>query len=230
MGIVSWFRSFFGSGLPAIPESDHIWLTTAAKLRGILADVETSRARGEIPFLVAHFPNTLAGLERLSAGTGWPTTVIRRPCSERELAEQLVRAEAGTVFLVQSDAAPAAEAGAAGVADFPQPVAVIMMECHPLARRDQQVRRLAVALPFPCRLQTHLSLEDAVMRVFAGEWASNMLRTLGMKEHESIQSPMVMKRIRAAQKKIETKTVGAQPAQSAEEWFQLNCPELWPGE
>jgi preprotein translocase subunit SecA len=48
-----------------------------------------------------------------------------------------------------------------------------------------------------------LSLEDDLMRIFAGEWVKNVLTRLGMKEGEAIESRMVTRRIEAAQKKVE---------------------------
>ena len=41
------------------------------------------------------------------------------------------------------------------------------------------------------------------MRIFAGEWVSNVLTRLGMEEGEAIESRMVSRRIPGAQKKVE---------------------------
>src|SRR6185369_2496383 len=49
----------------------------------------------------------------------------------------------------------------------------------------------------------YLSLEDDLMRIFAGEWVKNLLTRLGMKEGEAIESRMVSRRIEGAQKKVE---------------------------
>jgi len=48
-----------------------------------------------------------------------------------------------------------------------------------------------------------LSLEDDLMRIFAGPWVKMILESLGMKEGEKIESRMVSRRIEAAQKKVE---------------------------
>ena len=48
-----------------------------------------------------------------------------------------------------------------------------------------------------------LSLEDDLMRKFAGEWVSAVLTRLGMQEGEAIESRMVSRRIEGAQKKVE---------------------------
>ena len=66
-----------------------------------------------------------------------------------------------------------------------------------------------------------------MMRMFAGEWVQNVLQRLGMNEHEAIRSRMVTRRIQAAAQKIESQAVTDLPADSAEEWLQRNCPDLW---
>src|SRR5204863_3232129 len=47
------------------------------------------------------------------------------------------------------------------------------------------------------------SLQDDLMRIFAGEWVANMLQRLGMEEGEAIENRYVSRRIEAAQKKVE---------------------------
>ncbi|MCS7160100.1 MAG: SEC-C metal-binding domain-containing protein, partial [Gemmatales bacterium] len=48
-----------------------------------------------------------------------------------------------------------------------------------------------------------LSLEDDLMRIFAGDWVKKVLTALGMKEGECIESPMVSRQIAKAQKRVE---------------------------
>jgi hypothetical protein len=69
-------------------------------------------------------------------------------------------------------------------------------------------------------------LEDPLLKVFAGAWVQDVLRRLGMKEDQAIESRMVSCRIRSAQQKIEDGATGDVPAGSAEEWIEKNCPKL----
>ncbi|MEP4684288.1 MAG: SEC-C metal-binding domain-containing protein, partial [Rhodopirellula bahusiensis] len=48
-----------------------------------------------------------------------------------------------------------------------------------------------------------LSLEDDLMRIFAGDFVKSMMERMGMKEGEAIESSLVTRRIAAAQKKVE---------------------------
>ena len=49
----------------------------------------------------------------------------------------------------------------------------------------------------------YLSLQDDLMRIFAGEWVAGVLQRLGMEQGQAIESKMVSRRIEAAQKKVE---------------------------
>ena len=62
---------------------------------------------------------------------------------------------------------------------------------------------VAVGRAIPGSSRFYLSLEDDLMRIFAGEWVKNMLTRLGMQEGEAIESKMVSRRIEGAQKKVE---------------------------
>ncbi|MDG2219776.1 MAG: hypothetical protein P8L85_00235 [Rubripirellula sp.] len=64
------------------------------------------------------------------------------------------------------------------------------------------------------------------MKIFSGEWVTNLLNQVGMKKDEAIKSRMVSRRIRAAQQKIEGRTPGSLDARSAANWLEKNCPEL----
>jgi preprotein translocase subunit SecA len=80
---------------------------------------------------------------------------------------------------------------------------VIGTERHDARRIDLQLRGRSGRQGDPGSSRFFLSLEDDLMRIFAGEWVKNMLTRLGMQEGEAIESRMVTKRIEAAQKKVE---------------------------
>lgn len=80
---------------------------------------------------------------------------------------------------------------------------VIGSERHDARRIDLQLRGRAGRQGDPGSSRFFLSLEDDLMRKFAGEWVKNMLTRMGMQDGEAIESKMVSKRIEAAQKKVE---------------------------
>jgi len=80
---------------------------------------------------------------------------------------------------------------------------IIGTERHEARRIDLQLRGRCGRQGDPGSSRFYLSLEDDLMRIFAGEWVRNILTRLGMKEGEAIESRMVSRRIEAAQKKVE---------------------------
>jgi preprotein translocase subunit SecA len=74
---------------------------------------------------------------------------------------------------------------------------------HDARRIDNQLRGRSGRQGDPGSSRFYLSLEDDLMRIFAGEWVSNLLARLGMEEGQAIESRMVSRRIEAAQKKVE---------------------------
>jgi preprotein translocase subunit SecA len=80
---------------------------------------------------------------------------------------------------------------------------VIGTERHDARRIDLQLRGRSGRQGDPGSSRFHLSLEDDLMRIFAGEWVKNMLTRLGMEEGEAIESRIVTKQIEKAQKRVE---------------------------
>ncbi len=80
---------------------------------------------------------------------------------------------------------------------------VIGTERHDARRIDLQLRGRSGRQGDPGSSRFFLSLEDDLMRIFAGEKVKEMLTWLGMKEGEAIESPMVTRQIEKAQKRVE---------------------------
>jgi len=76
-------------------------------------------------------------------------------------------------------------------------------ERHESRRIDNQLRGRAGRQGDPGASRFYLSLEDDLMRIFAKEWVSNLLRQLGMEEGIPIESGLITRRIEAAQKAVE---------------------------
>ncbi len=80
---------------------------------------------------------------------------------------------------------------------------IIGTERHEARRIDLQLRGRCGRQGDPGSSRFYLSLEDDLMRIFAGDWVKNVLTRLGMQEGEAIESRMVSRRIEGAQKKVE---------------------------
>src|SRR5205823_9385845 len=80
---------------------------------------------------------------------------------------------------------------------------IVGTERHEARRIDNQLRGRAGRQGDPGSSRFYLSLDDDLMRIFAGEWVQSILQRLGMEEGQAIESRMVSRRIAAAQKKVE---------------------------
>ncbi len=80
---------------------------------------------------------------------------------------------------------------------------ILGTERHESRRVDNQLRGRAGRQGDPGASRFYLSLEDDLMRIFAREWVSTLLQSLGMEEGMPIESRMITKRIEAAQKAVE---------------------------
>ena len=202
---MGFFDSLFGGkkrrNVERVP--DRIWITADAKFAGLAREVEErSRSETVAILLVAHFPDVLERLEKLAEQTRYVAT-------RAVLAANLDTKLAASLNLDESAL-----------------IDVVVGERHPLPSVDDGLEEFADDLPCRCRFAHHLSLEDPVIKVFAGEWIRNVLRQMGMTEDQAIESRMVSRRIRQAQEKIEGKAYGSSDAESAADWLEKNCPDL----
>ena len=80
---------------------------------------------------------------------------------------------------------------------------IIGTERHESRRIDNQLRGRAGRQGDPGSSRFFLSLEDDLMRIFAGDKVKALMQRLGMEKGVAIESKMVSKRIAAAQKSVE---------------------------
>jgi preprotein translocase subunit SecA len=81
---------------------------------------------------------------------------------------------------------------------------ILGTERHESRRIDNQLRGRSGRQGDPGSSRFYLSLEDDLMRIFAGDRVKAIMQRLGMEEGVSIESKMVSKRIEAAQKNVES--------------------------
>lgn len=80
---------------------------------------------------------------------------------------------------------------------------IIGTERHESRRIDNQLRGRSGRQGDPGSSRFYLSMEDSMMRIFASERISLIMRKLGMQEGEAIEHPWVTKAIANAQRKVE---------------------------
>ena len=80
---------------------------------------------------------------------------------------------------------------------------IIGTERHESRRIDNQLRGRAGRQGDVGATKFYLSLEDDLMRIFASDRISGILRTLGLKDGEAIHHPMISRALEKAQQKVE---------------------------
>lgn len=218
MGIFDWFAP--KSRLEIL--EDRVWYDSHAKWAGIAREIQNRRAYDRRIVVVAHFPDSLADACDVLDVSGvefhreeHPIRVDELTAEKFELphtmallAEQLVDDARHTIEDEAQDA-----------------VTLLAIERHPLPAPDEQIVEFARRIPGRPRLRFHLALDEPLMLRLGGNWLPAMLQHLGMERTEPIQSAMVSRSLRKAQRHLRDETSLNEPAKSAEEWFRRNCPE-----
>lgn len=82
---------------------------------------------------------------------------------------------------------------------------IIGTERHESRRIDNQLRGRAGRQGDPGSSRFYLSMEDALMRIFASDRVAGLMKKLGMEKGEAIEHPWVTKAIENAQRKVEAR-------------------------
>jgi hypothetical protein len=204
MALFDWFKSKPSN---ATLLDDVIWLTSQAKREGIARSIlQRSNADGPpVPLiLIAHFRDCHDELKRIAGSIATDGSVAVYTSG------QLQREDMSRTAYHAS-----------------QKVDILVGERHPLPSHDEAILEFARALPGQSTVTHHISLADPFLRAFCGEWVKELLKKLGMAEGEAIQSHLVARRIKAAQREIADQVPNEFPAETAEMWMEQNCPEVW---
>jgi preprotein translocase subunit SecA len=174
----------------------YIYLNQISKFRMLMEEVKQALENGNTVLLLYHFNETRNVLEELAKTTG----------SNRE-----------KIVLVQCDQL----AQTLKEKEFTQLYALVA-ELHPMPGKDQVVQGTIHQLYPGAKVIFYTSTDGPLMKAFGGEKIHNMMIALGLSENEKIEHAMVTKSIARAQEKIKTKVQFEKPAQSKQEWMDLN--------
>jgi preprotein translocase subunit SecA len=134
---------------------------------------------------------------------GNPEFMARQALVERDVKpEDAAHAEAWRAALAEAKLQCAAEH--ARVVELGG-LYIVGTERHESQRIDNQLKGRAGRQGDPGASRFYLSLDDDLMRIFAGERLKAAMKRLGMEEDVPIESPMVTRSIERAQKQVETR-------------------------
>ena len=214
--------------------ADLVYLTASEKYAAIIKDIESCRERGQ-PVLVgtvsieqSELLNTLLKKAKI------PHSVLNAKFHEKEAEIVAQAGSLGAVTIATNMAGrgtdivlggnwnmeiealdnPTAEQKAKIKADWKirhdEVVAagglhILGTERHESRRIDNQLRGRAGRQGDAGSSRFYLSMEDSLMRIFASDRVSGMMKKLGMEEGEAIEHPWVSRAIENAQRKVEAR-------------------------
>ncbi|GIU35457.1 protein translocase subunit SecA [Shewanella hafniensis] len=214
--------------------ADLVYLTADEKYQAIIKDIKDCRERGQ-PVLVGTVSIEQSELlARLMVQEKIPHQVLNAKFHEKEAEIVAQAGRTGSVTIATNMAGrgtdivlggnwnmeideldnPTAEQKAKIKADWQirhdEVVAagglhILGTERHESRRIDNQLRGRAGRQGDAGSSRFYLSMEDSLMRIFASDRVSGMMKKLGMEEGEAIEHPWVSRAIENAQRKVEAR-------------------------
>lgn len=213
---------------------DLVYLTEVEKLAAIIADIRERIAKGQ-PLLVGTISiekSELISRELTKAGIAHKVLNAKFHAMEADIIAQA--GQSGMVTIATNMAGRGTDIVLGGnwqveVANLEKPnqeqiaaiknawqvrhdavlaaggLHIIGTERHESRRIDNQLRGRSGRQGDSGSSHFYLSMEDALMRIFASDRVSHMMRKLGMKDGEAIEHPWVTKAIANAQRKVESR-------------------------
>ncbi|WP_417763755.1 preprotein translocase subunit SecA [Shewanella sp.] len=214
--------------------ADLVYLTAREKYEAIIKDIEDCRERGQ-PVLVGTVSIEQSELlSHLLKQRKIPHQVLNAKFHEHEAEIVAQAGRAGTVTVATNMAGrgtdivlggswkseiealenPTDEQIEAIRVDWQQRhdeviaaggLHILGTERHESRRIDNQLRGRSGRQGDPGSSRFYLSMEDALMRIFASDRVAGMMKKLGMEEGEAIEHPWVSRAIENAQRKVEAR-------------------------
>ena len=192
-----------------IDQPDIIYLTAKEKFRAIVGEIQEAHKKGQ-PVLVG-----TASVERSELVSNFlkknqiPFEVLNAKNHAREAKIIENAGQKGSITVSTNMAGRGTDIVLGEGVREAGGLLVIGTERHESRRIDNQLRGRSGRQGDPGRTVFYLSLEDDLMRVFASDRLAGIMSKLGMKEDESIISPMVSRGIEKAQRRVEEQNFGS---------------------
>lgn len=212
--------------------SDKVYLTKQAKFNAILHDIKVCRANNQPVLVGTASIETSEYLSGLLQQEKIPHQVLNAKFHEQEATIIAEAGRPATVTIatnmagrgtdivlggnLQAELAEFVDADEKAIAEHKTAwqqrhqqvldaggLHVLGTERNESRRIDNQLRGRSGRQGDPGSSQYYLSLEDNLMRIFASDRMSNLMRRLGMKEDEVIENPLISRAIENAQRKVE---------------------------
>jgi hypothetical protein len=184
------FGKLFGTKPKSVHAEDQVWITTAARLRGMRGLIDQRLAEGRSVILVC--------LSNAAFDLWSDALALREPVRCRDLfGRDALRAalpRAGALIIALSGSLPA-ELNPVTV-----PLDVLVYGRNNARADDEAITRFADQLGTLASIAFHVSLEDELLAPYAGNLRP-LLEQLGMNENEALSSAVLTRAIRNSQQR-----------------------------
>jgi hypothetical protein len=192
-------------------QEDIVWYSRAKKYKGLFDFIEQKDTK-QLYIIVSFFESSHQELIEIWKHTGKPYEASWTPYEQKVkivLHSQLSEKDFENYLKQYSEKG--------------YTVNIIFTEHYPLYSKESQVlEHINQVSTGDVSITFYASLDDALMTLFGAERIRSLLKSMGMKEEESISHKMVSSAIKNAQEKLDKNVKVEVKAFSQEEWFQKN--------
>jgi len=186
-----------------IDEPDLIFLGQKAKYKSIVQDVKERHAKGQ-PILIGTIAiETSELLSSILKAEGLPHNVLNAKQHEREAEIVETAGLPGNITIATNMAGRGTDIKLTPESKNAGGLYILGTERHESRRIDNQLRGRSGRQGDMGASRFYISLEDNLIRIFAGDTLKKNMERFGMAEDEIIESKMVSKTIERAQEKVE---------------------------
>jgi preprotein translocase subunit SecA len=188
---------------------DLIYKTKREKYKAVVDEIEKLSTKDHRPVLVGTTSVEISELlSKMLKMKNIKHNVLNAKQHQREAEIVAEAGQAGTVTIATNMAGRGTDIKLGEGVKQAGGLAIIGTERHESRRVDRQLRGRSGRQGDPGTSQFYVSLEDNLMRLFGSERIARMMDTLGIKEDEVIQSPIISRQIEKAQRKVEENNFG----------------------
>ncbi len=206
------FHNIYGLDVVSIPtnramvrndQSDLIFLTKNAKYKAIVEDIKERHKKGQ-PILIGTIAiETSELLSNILKAAGIPHEVLNAKQHAREAEIVEFAGHPGRVTIATNMAGRGTDIKLTPESKEASGLYILGTERHESRRIDNQLRGRSGRQGDPGDSRFYISLEDDLIRIFAGDTLKQNMERFGMQEDEIIESRFVSKTIERAQEKVE---------------------------
>ncbi len=206
------FHNIYGLNVISVPTNepmirndnpDFIFLTKNAKYKAIADDIKERHEKGQPVLIGTVAIETSELLSNVLKAAGVPHEVLNAKQHIREADIVAHAGEPGNVTIATNMAGRGTDIKLASDSKKAGGLYILGTERHESRRIDNQLRGRSGRQGDPGVSRFYISLEDDLIRIFAGDTLKKNMERFGMKEDEIIESRFVSKTIERAQEKVE---------------------------